>query len=101
MESGFQPHVVSTAGALGVMQVTPPTWEFVEAVLLGRRVPKTTAGNIEVGVALLRHLLGEFRGDERLALAAYYQGAKAVRQHGLFAETRTYVAAIRSLKGRV
>ena len=101
MESGFQPHVVSTAGALGVMQVTPATWEFVETVLLGRRIAKTTAGNIKVGVILLRHLLAEFAGDERLALAAYYQGAKAVRQHGLFAETRTYVEAIRSLKGRV
>ncbi len=101
MESGFQPHVVSTAGALGVMQVTPATWEFVESVLLDRKIPMTTAGNIEVGVALLRHLLREFGGDEQLALAAYYQGAKAVRQHGLFAETRTYVEAIRSLKGRV
>ena len=101
MESGFQPHVVSTAGALGVMQVTPPTWDFVESVLLGRKIAKTTAGNIEVGVVLLRHLLREFAGDERLALAAYYQGAKAVRQHGLFAETRTYVEAVRSLKGRV
>jgi LysM repeat protein len=101
MESGFQPHVVSHAGAIGVMQVTPATWDFVETVLLGRRVPKTTAGNIKVGVVLLRHLLREFNGDERLALAAYYQGAKAVRQHGLFNETVTYVEAIRSLKGRV
>ena len=101
MESGFQPHVVSTAGALGVMQVTPATWEFVETVLLRTRIPKTTAGNIEVGVVFLRHLLRDFGGDERLALAAYYQGAKAVREHGLFAETRTYVEAIRSLKGRV
>lgn len=101
MESGFQPHVVSTAGALGVMQVTPATWEFVETVLLGRKVSRTTSGNIKVGVLFLRHLLREFDGDERLALAAYYQGAKAVRERGLFAETRTYVEAVRSLKGRV
>jgi peptidoglycan hydrolase-like protein with peptidoglycan-binding domain len=101
MESGFQPHVVSHAGALGVMQVTPATWEFVEDVLLGKKVPKTTQGNILVGVLFLRHLLREFRGDERLAVAAYYQGAKAVREVGLFNETLTYVAAINSLKGRV
>ena len=101
MESGFQPHVVSSAGALGVMQVTPPTWDFVEQVLLRRDVPNTTEGNIQVGIVFLRHLLREFGGDERLALAAYYQGAKAVREHGLYAETRTYVEAIRSLKGRV
>jgi peptidoglycan hydrolase-like protein with peptidoglycan-binding domain len=102
MESGYQPHVVSAAGALGVMQVTPATWDFVETVLLGgRKVPRTTAGNIRVGVLFLRHLLREFRGDERLAVAAYYQGARAVREHGLFAETVTYVEAVRSLKGRV
>ncbi len=101
MESGFQPHVVSSAGALGVMQVTPPTWEFVEDVLLGASVPKTTDGNIRVGVVFLRHLLREFSGDEQLALGAYYQGIQAVRQHGLFPETKTYVAAITSLKGRV
>jgi peptidoglycan hydrolase-like protein with peptidoglycan-binding domain len=102
MESGFQPHVVSHAGALGVMQVTPPTWDFVETVLLGgRNVPNTTAGNIRVGVVFLRHLLREFGGDERLALAAYYQGIQAVRDHGLFKETVTYVEAVRSLKGRV
>jgi hypothetical protein len=52
-------------------------------------------------VLFLRHLLREFEGDERLAVAAYYQGAKAVREIGLFDETRTYVAAIDSLKGRV
>ena len=102
MESGFQPHVVSAAGALGVMQVTPATWDFVETVLLrGTDVPNTTEGNIRVGVLFLRHLLREFGGDERLALAAYYQGAKAVRDHGLFKVTVTYVEAIRSLKGRV
>ncbi len=102
MESGFQPHVVSHAGALGVMQVTPATWDFVETVLLGgTNVPNTTEGNIRVGVLFLRHLLREFDGDERLALAAYYQGAQAVRQHGLYKVTVTYVEAIRSLKGRV
>lgn len=101
MESGFQAHVVSSAGALGVMQVTPDTWDFVETVLLGTKVPRTTEGNIRIGVVFLRHLLREFKGDEKLALAAYYQGAKAVREHGLYGETRTYVEAIRSLRGRV
>ncbi|MBA2385350.1 MAG: peptidoglycan-binding protein [Actinobacteria bacterium] len=101
MESGFQQHVVSSAGALGVMQVTPATWDFVEDVVLGRVVPHTADGNILVGVLFLRHLLREFGGDERLALGAYYQGARAVRERGLLAETVAYVDAIRSLKGRV
>jgi hypothetical protein len=101
MESGFQPHVVSHAGAFGVMQVTPATWDFVEAVLLGKKVPRTTEGNIRVGVVFLRHLLREFDGDVKLALGAYYQGIRAVRLHGLYAETRTYVEGVRSLRGRV
>jgi soluble lytic murein transglycosylase-like protein len=83
------------------MQVTPATWRFVETVLLGRRVPNTAEGNIRVGVAFLRHMLRVFRGDERLALAAYYQGAKAVRQRGIFPQTRTYVANVLALKSRV
>ena len=101
MESGFQQHVVSASGALGVMQVTPATWDFVEEVLLGRDIPHTAEGNILVGVLFLRHLLREFGGDERLALGAYYQGARAVRERGLLPETVWYVGVIRSLKGRV
>jgi soluble lytic murein transglycosylase-like protein len=100
-ESGFQPHVVSPAGARGVMQVTPSAWEFVEIVLLGRRVPTTTAGNVEVGVAYLAHLLRRFGGDPRLAVGAYYQGERSVRRHGLFAETEQYVANVLALRGRV
>lgn len=100
-ESGFQNDIVSPAGAWGVMQVLPATWSFVEEVLLGRRVPRTAAGNVRVGVAHLSHLLRAFGGDERLALAAYYQGARAVRTLGVLPETRTYVANVLALKGRV
>ena len=99
-ESGFQPHVVSPAGARGVMQVTPVAWDFVEDVLLGREVPRTVEGNIRVGVLTLGHLLRTF-GDEPRAVAAYYQGARSVRRHGLLPETRAYVANVLALKGRV
>ena len=101
MESGYQQHLVSSAGAVGVMQVIPPTWDFVETALLGRRVANTTEGNIRVGVTYLHHLLWLFHGDERLALAAYYQGAKAVREHGILPQTRPYVANVLALKSRV
>ena len=99
-ESGFQPHVVSAAGAFGVMQVTPATWKFVETVLLGRPVARTTEGNIRIGVAFLDHLL-ELFGDERRALAAYYQGARAVRERGILPETRVYVANVLALRRRM
>jgi hypothetical protein len=100
MESGFQWNVRSSAGAWGVMQVIPPTWRFVENVLMGRDVPRTARGNIRVGIVYLRHLLRVFGGNPRLALAAYYQGPRAVRRHGLYRETRVSVRTILSLQRR-
>ena len=85
-ESGFQTNVTSSTGAWGPMQIMPATWSFVETVLLGRTVPRTGEGGVEVGMTLLNHLLKRFGGDQRLALAAWYQGEKAVREHGVYAE---------------
>jgi transglycosylase-like protein with SLT domain/putative peptidoglycan binding protein len=101
IESGFQPHVVSRAGAFGVMQVTPATWDFVEEVLVGRRIARTVSGNIHVGVAYLHWLVHEFDGNVRLALAAYNQGPRSVRRNGLFRETRRFVGAVLASVGRV
>jgi N-acetylmuramoyl-L-alanine amidase len=101
MESGYQNHVVSTAGAFGVMQVTPATWDFVEVVLLGERVPRTADGNVRVGVVFLRHLLRRFGGDERLALAGYFQGPETVKTGAVLATTHAYVADVLALKSRV
>jgi N-acetylmuramoyl-L-alanine amidase len=101
MESGFQTDITSTADAWGVMQVTPDAWAFVEEVLLGAKVPRTAEGNVMVGVAYLAHLLKQVGGNERLAVAAYYQGLRSVRTQGLFRETRAYVADVLALKGRV
>jgi N-acetylmuramoyl-L-alanine amidase len=101
-ESGFQNHVVSPAGAFGVMQVVPATWEFVELVLLGgQRVPRTVEGNVRVGAAFLAHLLRQFGGDERLALGAYYRGPEAVRRHGLGPVTTRYVENVLALRRRM
>jgi hypothetical protein len=100
-ESGFQNHVRSSAGAAGVMQVIPATWFFVERFVIGDPVPRTPDGNVRVGVAYLHHLLREFHGDERLALAAYHQGPAAVRRRGLLRPTRRFVANVLALRGRV
>jgi len=58
-------------------------------------------GDIEVGVLYLRHLLGHFRGDTRLALAAWYQGEAAVRQFGLYKMTKPFVAEVLALQSRM
>lgn len=101
MESGFQPDVVSGVGAVGVMQLLPDTWKWVDQVLLGTTTPRTYDGNIRAGVRYLRWLLDQFQGDSRLALAGYYQGAQAVRDRGLFDDTKRYVAIILRLHGTV
>jgi len=101
MESGYQPGVVSPVGARGVMQVMPETRSFVEQVLLGHPVPNTVDGDIEVGVLYLRHLLGHFDGDTRLALAAWYQGEAAVREFGLYQMTKPFVADVLALQSRM
>lgn len=101
VESGWQPHVVSSAGAFGVMQVTPATWRFVQTVLLGHPVARTTSGNIQVGVVFIRHLYRRFGGNPRLALAAYNQGEWSVRHNGVYRETRRFVANVLATRGRV
>jgi hypothetical protein len=100
MESGFQPGLVSASGARGIMQVLPTTRRYVERVLLHRRAPNSTSGGIQVGVVYFRELLREFNGNESLALAAWYQGPASVRQSGVLAGTRTFVANVLALRRR-
>jgi hypothetical protein len=101
MESGFQQDVVSSVGAIGVMQLLPETWEFVDTVLLGVRTPRTYQGNVRAGVRYLRWQLDEFGGNVRLALAGWYQGARAVRERGLYEDTKEFVRIVVALYGTV
>ncbi|MDQ3379815.1 MAG: peptidoglycan-binding protein [Actinomycetota bacterium] len=101
MESGFQQEVVSSVGAIGVMQLLPETWEFVDTVLLGVRTPRTYEGNVRAGVRYLRWQLDEFGGNRRLALAGWYQGARAVREIGLYDDTKLFVRVVLQLYGTV
>jgi LysM repeat protein len=101
MESGYHTGAVSSVGAWGVMQVMPDTWSYVETSLIGHRVERTSDGNIRIGVAYIHHLLVVFHGNERLALAAYYQGPGAVETFGVLPVSRLYVADVLALKSRV
>src|SRR5512145_2234174 len=101
MESGWQQDVVSSVGALGVMQLLPETWEFVDVVLLGDSTARNYQGNVRAGVRYLRWQLDEFRGDRRLALAGWYQGARAVREIGLYDDTKLFVRVVLMLYGTV
>jgi peptidoglycan hydrolase-like protein with peptidoglycan-binding domain len=100
MESGFQTNLTSSVGAWGVMQIIPSTWDYVEDVLAGEKIPRTADGNIRVGVLYLRQLLRSFNGNERLALAGWYQGERAVRRHGLYKESKWFAKVVLALRQR-
>jgi soluble lytic murein transglycosylase-like protein len=101
MESGFNNALVSSVGARGIMQLLPTTFRYVETSLIGHRVRHNADGNVRVGVAYLAHLLHAFHGDKRLALAGWYQGERAVRKHGLYKVSKTFVTDVLSLERRM
>jgi LysM repeat protein len=96
-ESGWQQRRVSSAGALGVMQVLPDTGRWMRWYA-GRPLRlRDTHDNIEAGVMTLRVLRSWTRHDNT-AIAAYYQGLGAVRKHGYFRDTRRYVRSVRHIQ---
>jgi len=101
-ESGFNNAMVSGANARGVMQITPGTWDFVQANLAGgRRLdPSSATDNVSAGVLYLKHLLQQTGGDESTAIACYYQGCGSVQSRGLFDDTKQYVANVQALRAR-
>ena len=99
-ESGWQMGVVSSAKAVGAMQVLPSTARWMEHYA-GRRLRLHRLGdNAKAGVLLLRVLAGHTHRRTH-KIGAYYQGLGAVREHGLYAETRTYVANVVAIKARL
>ena len=98
-ESGWQARVVSGAGAVGVMQLTRPTADWVAGTMLHQKIKLTDPrSNVRAGVRLLKHYLARYQGDRSLVLAAYYQGQTAADQHGVYRMTRPYIASILALE---
>jgi len=96
-ESGFNPHVVSSAGAQGIAQFMPRT-----AASRGLADPFEPLSALAASAKFLAELVGQF-GNLGLAAAAYNAGPKRVqdwmaRRGKLPGETRNYV---RTITGRV
>jgi soluble lytic murein transglycosylase-like protein len=80
------------------MQVEPYTAAHI-AHLWGRSVNLYNVDdNIRAGVFWLAVLVSYYGGNERLAVAAYYEGTKALARYGMFADTVQYVNNVLALK---
>ena len=95
-ESGWHRCVVSSKGAVGLMQLMPET-----AKRLGVQDRCDMQQNISGGVRYLAELMERFHGDLRLVAAAYYAGARVVDQRGLNYKNPDVVAYVRSIGWRV
>ncbi len=99
-ESGFNQNTLSHTGAIGVMQVEPDTGVTI-GNLLGRPVDlHLVRDNVQAGVYLLARLDASYSGNQRLAAAAYYQGARSVARDGLYRDTKLYVDDVMALEAR-
>ena len=75
-ESAFSPVAVSRSDAVGLMQVTPPTWDWL-GQLQGDRTPADPfdpQANIRYGTYYLGYLMRQFDGNLELAVSSYNRG---------------------------
>ena len=104
-ESGFDARAVSPKGAVGLMQLMPPTaarygvkTDNASPVAQKLTDPKT---NIRAGSSYLRDLINLFPGQLELAVAAYNAGEGAVQRAGNkipnYPETQNYVKTVMQL----
>ncbi len=119
VESGFDPDAESSAGAIGLMQLTPSTGQGIADRTGGARWTVEDLHdpelNIRYGSWYIAHLLERFAGEEDptlVALAAYNAGQGNVIEwieagggtlelDGIpFPETRSYVVQVRDLTRR-
>lgn len=102
----------SSAGARGLMQITPATAKDIERLSGGTTFKLNDLSNPEIniryGTFYLRHLLDVYEGDEVAALAAYNAGPGNADKWGgagmtlgdiPLAETRGYVEEVLAKRG--
>uniref|UniRef100_E6VP25 Lytic transglycosylase catalytic n=1 Tax=Rhodopseudomonas palustris (strain DX-1) TaxID=652103 RepID=E6VP25_RHOPX len=97
-ESAGDVLAISSAGAIGLMQVMPDTWAGLRVRYRLGRNPYDPSDNILAGTAYLREMWDRY-GNVAAMLAAYNAGPGRYDEHRstgrpLPAETRAYVAAL-------
>lgn len=102
-ESAGDVRAISSAGAMGLMQVMPDTWAGLRARYRLGRDPYQPRDNILAGTAYLREMWDRY-GNVGAMLAAYNAGPGRYDEHRstgrpLPAETRAYVAALAPILG--
>lgn len=94
-ESGFDMRAVSPANAIGAMQVIPSTGEWMSQ-RLGRQLDLTDPhDNAAAGIALISFNLDNTENLD-IAIASYYQGLQGVKDNGMYADTKNYVASVKA-----
>jgi soluble lytic murein transglycosylase-like protein len=92
VESDYDPRVVSSAGARGLMQLMPAAQKDMHVQNV--HDPRE---NIFGGTRYLRVLANRFDGDLVLTIAAYHSGAGSVRKYGAippYETTQLYVRMV-------
>ena len=102
-ESAGDVRAISSAGAMGLMQVMPDTWAGLRVRHGLGRDPYDPRDNIMAGTAYLREMFDRY-GNVGAMLAAYNAGPGRYDEHRatgrqLPAETRAYVAALAPILG--
>jgi soluble lytic murein transglycosylase-like protein len=102
-ESGWNNAEVSDVGAVGVMQIVPSTWRWIDRYLTPSNPLGTAsaAENIRGGVLLLHQLLAATGDSYALTAAGYFQGLASVKRYGMYRSTRQYVADVLALQQRL
>ena len=99
-ESGWNQRQVSVANAVGIMQVIPSGGEWASS-LIGRKLNLLDPeDNVTAGVVMLR-ALSRSAPSQDIAIAGYYQGLASVKSRGMYTDTKSYVANIKALRGRM
>ena len=103
VESAGDVRAVSSAGAMGLMQVMPATWAGLRTRHGLGRDPYDPRDNILAGTAYLREMWDRY-GNVAAMLAAYNAGPGRYDEHRatgrvLPAETRAYIAMLAPLLG--